>query len=111
MPNSSAFGNSWEFLSRSRNDVPDFVKAEFIKKVNGDVIDFNYGGKNQKLFEGITVADARWVASLFKRLSDEQIKDAFRAAHYTPEEIDMLASALKARIAALENSAASVANK
>ncbi len=28
------------------------MKADFIKKVNGDVIDFNYGGKNQKLFAG-----------------------------------------------------------
>ena len=106
-----SFGKTGGFFSRSRNEPSDYVKADFIKKVNGDVIDFNYGGKNQKLFEGLTVADARWVSSLFKRLSDEQIKDAFRAANYTPEEIDMLAGALKARIAALENPASSVANK
>jgi len=101
-----SFGKTGGFFSRSRNEPSDYVKAEFIKKVNGDVIDFNYGGKNQKLFEGLTVADARWVSNLFKRLSDEQIKDAFRAANYTAEEVDMLAGALKARIAALENPAA-----
>src|SRR4030095_635966 len=88
-------------LSRSRNDVPDFVKAEFIKKVNGDVIDFSYSGKNQKLFEGLTVADARWVVTLLKRLSDDRVKDAFRAANYSPEEIDLLAGEFRERINAL----------
>lgn len=104
-----SFGKTGGFFTRSRNKPEDFVKADFIKKVNGDVIDFNYGGKNQKLFENITVADARWLGSLFKRLSDEQIKDAFRAANYSAEEVDMLAGALKERIVALENPGGAVA--
>ena len=104
------FGKTGGFFSRSRNEPKDFVKADFIKAVKGDVIDFNYGGKNQKLFEGITVADARWLSERFKGLSDEQLKDAFRAANYTPEEVDMLTSALKVRIAALANAAGAVAN-
>ena len=103
------FGKTGGFFSRSRNEPKDFVKADFIKAVKGDVIDFNYGGKNQKLFEGITVADARWLNERFKGLSDEQLKDAFRAANYTPEEVDMLTAALKARIAALANPAGAVA--
>ena len=103
------FGKTGGFFSRSRNEPKDFVKADFIKAVKGDVIDFNYGGKNQKLFEGITVADARWLSERFKGLSDEQLKDAFRAANYTAEEVDMLTAALKARIAALENPAGAVA--
>ena len=104
-----SFGKTGGFFSRSRNEPEDFKKAEFIKKVNGDVIDFNYGGKNQKLFEGITVADARWLSNLMKRLSDEQIKDAFRSANYTPEEVDLLTGALKVRINALANPAGAVA--
>jgi hypothetical protein len=103
------FGKTGGFFSRSRNEPKDFVKADFIKAVKGDVIDFNYGGKNQKLFAGITVADARWLSDQFKRLSDEQIKDAFRAANYTSEEVETLTSALKVRIAALENPAGAVA--
>jgi hypothetical protein len=105
------FGKTGGFFSRSRNKPSDYVKADFIKKVNGDVIDFNYGGKNQKLFANITVADARWLSDLMKRLSDEQIKDAFRAANYSAEEVDMLASALKERIKALENPAGAVAER
>jgi hypothetical protein len=97
----ATFGKTGGFFSRSRNDIPDYVKTEFIKKVNGDVIDFNYGGKNQKLFAGLTVADARWLSTLLKRLSDDQIKDAFRSANYSAEEVDQLTGALKERIAAL----------
>ena len=105
------FGKTGGFFSRSRNEPKDYVKADFIKAVKGDTIDFNYGGKNQKLFEGITVADARWLSDRFKGLSDEQIKDAFRAANYTPEEVDTLTAALKVRIAALENPAGAVADR
>jgi len=97
----ATFGKTGGFLSRSRNDVPDYVKAEFIKKVNGDTIDFSYSGKNQKLFEGLTVADARWLHSLLSRLSDEQIKDAFRSANYSAEDVDLLTGAFKSRMAQL----------
>jgi len=97
----ATFGKTGGFLSRSRNKPSDYVKAVFIKKVNGDSIDFNYSGKNQKLFEGLTVADARWLSGLLKRLSDDQIKDAFRSANYSAEEVDLLAGEFKERIAAL----------
>ena len=97
----ATFGKTGGFFSRSRNKPSDYVKAEFIKKVNGDVIEFSYSGKNQKLFENLTVADARWASNLLKRLSDNQIKDAFRAAHYTAEEVDLLAGEFRERINAL----------
>src|SRR5689334_15896796 len=97
------FGKTGGVISRSRNKPSDYEKADFIKKVNGDVIDFHYSGKSQKLFEGITLADARWLSELLKRLSDEQIKDAFRSANYSAAEVDQLAGAFKARINQLAN--------
>ncbi|HXC68979.1 MAG TPA: hypothetical protein VN644_03355 [Pyrinomonadaceae bacterium] len=107
----ATFGKTGGVFSRSRNEAGDYKKAQFIKAVKGDVIDFSYSGKNQKLFTNLTVADARWVSSLFKRLSDEQIKDAFRAANYSTEEVEMLTDTLKARVAALDDPAGAVANK
>ena len=107
----ATFGKTGGFFSRSRNEAGDYVKAEFIKAVKGDVIDFSYSGKNQKLFTNLTVADARWVSNLFKRLSDEQIKDAFRAANYSAEEVDQLAAAFRARANALENPSSSVGDR
>jgi len=96
-----SFGKTGGFISRSRNKPSDYVKAQFIEKVNGEVIDFNYGGKNKKLFENITVADARWLSGWLARLSDEQIKDAFRAANYPAAEVDELAKSFRERIDAL----------
>jgi hypothetical protein len=97
----ATFGKTGGAISRSRNKPSDYVKAKFIEKVNGDVIDFNYGGKNKKLFENLTVADAQWLSNLLKRLSDDQIKDAFRAANYSTEDVDLLAGAFRERINAL----------
>jgi hypothetical protein len=43
------------------------------------------------------------LAGLFAQLSDEQLKDAFRAANYTPAEVDQLAGAVRKRVNALAN--------
>ena len=99
----ATFGKTGGFISRSRNKPSDYVKADFVKEVKGELIDFNYGGKNKKLFEELTVRDARWIAGLLGRLSDEQIKDAFRAANYKPEEVEWLAREVRDRIGALTN--------
>jgi hypothetical protein len=96
-------GKTGGAISRSRNKPSDFVKADFIEKVKGDQIDFHYRGKNQKLFDNITVADARWLSGRLVRLSNEQIKDAFRAANYAPEEVEDLARAVEERIRTLAN--------
>lgn len=98
-----SFGKTGGFISRSRNKPSDFIKADFIESVKGNVIDFNYGGKSKSLFDDITVEDAKWIGGLLGRLSDEQIKDAFRAANYLPEEVEALSRALKERIAALNS--------
>jgi hypothetical protein len=106
-----SFGKTGGFFSRTRNEPDDYVKAEFVKAVNGNKVDFNYSGKNQKLFENVTVEDAKWLAGWFGRLSDEQLKDAFRAANYTPAEVDQLAVAVRKRVNALANLSPGVAVK
>jgi hypothetical protein len=104
-----SFGKTGGIISRSRNKPSDYVKAEFVKSVKGDRVDINYGGKNKELFKDITVQDAEWIAGWLRRLSDEQIKDAFRAANYTPEEVEALASAVRNRISALTSVSTNVA--
>jgi hypothetical protein len=105
----ATFGKTGGMLSRSRNKPSDYVKAEFIKGVQGNVIDFQYGGKMGKVFDGITVQDAKWLAPWLSRLSDMQIKDAFRAANYSPEEVELLGQAVRARIDALARISSDVA--
>ena len=99
----ATFGKTGGAFSRSRNKPSDYVKSEFVKGVNGSVINFNYSGKNGKLFANISVAEAHWLAGWLGRLSDEQIRDAFRAANYTSEEVEMLTRAVRTRINTLAN--------
>lgn len=107
----ATFGKTGGVISRSRNKPSDYAKAEFIKGVKGNLVDFNYGGKNGKLFDDLTVTDAKWLAGWLGRLSDEQIKDAFRAGNYSPEDVELLAQTVRKRIDALNNIAANVATK
>jgi len=93
-----SFGKTGGVISRSRNKPSDYVKANFIEKVKGETIAFHYSGKNKKLFDNINIADARWLSDLLGRLSDEQIKDAFRAANYSSADVDELSSAFRERV-------------
>jgi len=90
-------------ITRSRNKPTDYAKARFVDKVKGNRVAFRFGGKNRGLFKNITVDDAKWLANLLSRLSNEQIADAFRAANYTPSEIALMTRAVRRRINELVN--------
>lgn len=94
----ATFGKTGNFISRSRNKPEDFVEARFIKGVRNNVVDFDYSGKRQNIFNDITVEHARWIGERLAKLSDQQIGDAFRAANYSAEQVEMLTKALRARI-------------
>ena len=90
-------------ITRSRNNPEDYEKARFIDGVKEGYVDFHYGGKNRGLLDKITIEEARWVGQLLSRLSDAQLRDAFRAAHYSREEVQMLSEAVRERIDGLVN--------
>jgi len=92
----------WRF-TRSRNSPPNYAKAKFLEKVKGNRVSIHFGGKNRGLLKNITVQDAEWIASLLSQLSDTQIRDAFRAANYSPQQIDLLASTVRERTDQLLN--------
>lgn len=90
-------------LTRSRNNPRDYSRAKFISSVKRGKVNVVYNGKNRSQMRSFTAADARWLADLLKQLSDEQINDAFRAANYSKENLDLLSGAVKKRIAELDN--------
>jgi hypothetical protein len=92
----------WRF-NRSRNNPKDYVKTKFVNDVDGNIVDFHYSGKKREIFDDITVDQARWIGDLLSRLSPEQIRDAFRAANYTPEQIRLLTQGVTNRITQLVN--------
>jgi len=84
-------------ITRSRNNPKNFSKSKFLDKVKDNRVVLHYGGKNRGLMRNISVQDAMWVASLLSQLSDAQIRDAFRAANYTPAQINLLAQTVRER--------------
>jgi hypothetical protein len=87
----------------SRNEPEDYAGDKFIEGVEAGRVRLHYSGKNGEMMRDITVEDARWLGGWLSRLSDEQIKDAFRAANYSGEEVEALTRAVRGRINELTN--------
>lgn len=88
-------------ITRSRNNPTNYAKSEFLEKVKGNRVVLHFGGKNRGLMKDITVDDAIWMGTWLAQLSDQQVKDAFRAANYTPDQVDLLARTVRARTSEL----------
>lgn len=86
----------WRF-TRSRNNPAKYAKSKFLDKVKGDRVVLNFGGKNSGLMKNITVRDAQWLSTWLSQLSDQQLRDAFRAANYRPDQINALARTVRER--------------
>ena len=103
---------------RTKNDLKDFLSTRFVMGVEDGSVEFDYDTrpsklghfsivylpyyrgevKKEKAMRGIPVAHARWIGSLLTQLTDEQLRDAFRAAQYNEETIDGYVRALRERI-------------
>jgi hypothetical protein len=103
---------------RSKNNVRDYTRSRFVKKVDGDNVKFNYDVRPKKLgllsvfyppyyirqhkatttMNKVPVSDAAWIGAKMAQLSDEQLRDAFRAAGYDRNTQDAYARAVRNRI-------------
>jgi hypothetical protein len=92
----------WRF-TRSRNNPSNYANSKFFEKVKGNRVVLHFGGKNSGLMKDITVSDAQWLSSWLSQLSDQQLRDAFRAANYRPDEINLLAREIRERSTELLN--------
>lgn len=84
-------------ITRSRNNPRNYAKSDFLEKVKGNRVVLHFGGKNRGLMKDISVDDAIWMGSWLAQLSDRQVRDAFRAANYTPDQVELLARTVRAR--------------
>ncbi len=102
----------------SKNNLDAYRKSKFIAKVTPDYVDFNFPTRPPIIFifalkmymdlagphwigHHIPRAHVKWIAGLLAQLSPQQIRDAFRAAGYTPEQIEQYSTAVQERIASL----------
>ncbi|HEY9281910.1 MAG TPA: hypothetical protein VIP46_00500 [Pyrinomonadaceae bacterium] len=103
---------------RSKNSLADFLASPFVEGVENGVVSFDYHtrpkgagvfasllnpdyAKNQARKEGAlrqaSVEDARWLGRQLSRLSDEQLRDAFRAANYDEATREGFVTAIRRR--------------
>jgi hypothetical protein len=94
------YGNS---ITHNRNQPKDYARSKLIKQVNGERIIFAFHATRDQMLENVTVSNAKWIANILSRLSDQQVSDAFRAGGYSPEEIQLLTKAFRARVNELAN--------
>jgi hypothetical protein len=111
----ASFGKTGNSITRSKNNSGDYSGTRFIQKVTPEHVDFflssrpfvlsvfnvpNYATRThmQDIVKEIPLADAKWLGKLLEPLSDEQIRDCFRAAGYSPDEVEGNAAMVKERI-------------
>ena len=103
---------------RTKNNLEDFLSTRFVMGVEDGAVEFDYDTrpsrlghlsvlyppyylgqvKKEKSMRGIPVSHARWIGGLLNQLSDEQLRDAFRAANYSEEIREGYVRSLRMRI-------------
>ena len=89
-------------LGRKTGSAKHYAKTSFVRGVKNGEVQLAYKGKNRKLFKGFTVADGRWLLNRLNQLNDAQISDAFRAANFSPDEVDIYTRTVKRKIEELD---------
>jgi hypothetical protein len=114
----ATFGKTGSSISRSKSDLKGYEESKFVEKETPAEVDFamhsrpflltavdvpNYHKRTEmeNVTKHIPREDAKWLGHLLGQLSDEQIRDCFRAAGYTPDEVEGYSKEVQARIAAL----------
>jgi len=115
----ATFGNTGNSLTRSKGVPKDYERSAFIAKDSPDFMDFvlhsrpfftgvveasNYRErtKMEEITKHIPRADAQWLGQRLSRLTDDQIRDAFRAAGFGSQDVERLTRTIRQRFAALE---------
>ena len=114
----ASFGKTGNYFTHSKGVLEDYASSRFIEHTTADHVDFTMHTRpfflvvfdfpyyrectrREQITKHIPRADARWLGQKLALLSEQQLRDCFRAAQYTPEQIDGFARVVHARIAAL----------
>ena len=115
----ATFGNTGNYLTRSKGQLADYAETKFIERETPEFVDFVLHSRPfvltifnrahyreytrmEQLTRHIPRGDARWLGDRLSQLSGEQLRDAFRAAGYSPAVVDGFAQVVAKRIAALK---------
>jgi hypothetical protein len=103
---------------RSKNNIQGFERRRMVSKVDNGNVKFNYDLKPKKFgllsifyppyylrqrratnrMHKVPVDDAAWIGSQLSQLSDDQLRDSFRAAGYDRSTTERYVRTLRSRI-------------
>ena len=115
----ASFGRTGNSFTRSKGVMKDYSETKFIDKVTPTYVDFvmhsrpssspfflfiNYRFRTrmESVVKRIPIADVRWIGNQLGQLSIEQIRDSFRAAGFSPREVNGYTRVVMERIADLK---------
>ena len=115
----ASLGRTGNNFGRSRGVMKHYAETKFVKKVTPESVDFvmdsrpffltiinfpNYRFRTrmESVAKHIPIADARWLGNRLGQFSAEQISDCFRAAGFSPGEVEGYTRAVMQRIDALK---------
>lgn len=99
------FGKTGGFTSHTKWDLMDYSKQAFIDGVSGNSVKFHYSGKMGSSLKTIPRDHVAWFVGIVGQLSDNQIRDAFKAAGATQAETEGFTAQLRKRINELKSAA------
>ena len=116
----ASFGTTGRGLThkQSKGNLNSYQRSKFIRKVRSEYVDFNVPSSPALIYlftpkeyvdrmdlrwigKHIPRSDAKWIGGLLAQLSPTQIRDAFRAAGYSPDQVDGFSRVVEQRIAEL----------
>ncbi|MEO8026252.1 MAG: hypothetical protein ABI823_07250 [Bryobacteraceae bacterium] len=114
----ASFGRTGNPLVRSKSNLREYRESKFVQKVRPELVDFHMSSRPffltvfdlpnyltrtrmQSIAKRIPRTHAKWLGQLLGQLSNEQIRDCFRAAGYSADEVEGFAQVVQGRIADL----------
>jgi len=111
-------GRTWP-KERAKDNFESYRRSRFIRRITADSVDFEVPARpswvmmvNPKEYfnrvhlewigRNVPRRDVHWMGQLLARLSPQQIRDAFRASGYSPQEVESFAGILEERISQLK---------
>jgi hypothetical protein len=110
-------GRSWP-EDRAKDNLDSYTESAFLVHARTDTVDFGTPARPRFVYlvgpkeyiarvhleyigKNVPREDARWMGQILSRLSPDQLRDAFRASGYAPNEVDGFVQVLRERIDAL----------
>ena len=93
----AALGDTGKLYPR-RNWLQRFEERAFITGVSDKTVRFDYRGLHQELLTMIAPDDVRWAAGRMRQLTNQQWRDAFRAANYVDGDAQRFIARIQEKI-------------